>query len=602
LRNEPDDLPYGYWSGPVRQCLAKQGVGTHPGSVSRSHRGHSLMSLSFESFERAACTLVPETTYRTGGVGSPVRACVVDLGTNSFHALIVDAHPNGSYQVVDRLKEMVRLGQHGLDANRLPEEAMDRGLEALERIKLLADGQEAREYLLFATSAIREAVNGGAFIRRAREELDLRIRPISGEQEAQLIFQGVSRTEQFGEPSLLVDIGGGSVECIVVDNDTDVFDVSLKLGAARMTERFISAAPMSEDEQAQLRAHFKGALADVLAACREHGVNTIVGSSGTMKSLARIARWKFGDSTRSVFQQGFSVENVRTGLRWVMQAPAPEREAHPAIEPRRVDQIGAGAVLLDTICAGLPAVTSVKVSRNALREGMVVHFIDTNYDRLRQVASFRNPRRRSVHEMANRFQWEESHTQHVAATATFLFDVCRPLYEGPNGDVELLEYAALLHDLGYLITHDEHNEHSRYLIQHAELQGFQPEEVRIMALTSHYHRGPFPDPSDEHFGRVSPGTRQRVRQLAGLLRVAEGLDRSHFQNVVALRARLSATGLHVFLSTKEDPQLEVWAAQKQGGLFEAAFNRSLHVEPTAISADANGEISSTNGRPVQTET
>ena len=83
--------------------------------------------------ERAACILVPETTYRSQGPASPVRVCVIDLGTNSFHALIVDAHPNGSYQVVDRLREMVRLGQHGLDANRLPEDAMERGLKALKR-------------------------------------------------------------------------------------------------------------------------------------------------------------------------------------------------------------------------------------------------------------------------------------------------------------------------------------------------------------------------------------------------------------------------------------------------------------------------------------
>lgn len=549
--------------------------------------------------ERAACMLVPETTYRTSGTASSVRVCVIDLGTNSFHAIIVDAHPNGSYQVVDRLKEMVRLGQHGLDANRLPDEAMDRGIQALERIKLLAEGWDAREYLSFATSAIREAVNGGAFIQRAREELGFRIRPISGEREAQLIFQGISRTEEFDEPSLLVDIGGGSVEFIVVDEDTDVFDASLKLGAARMTERFISTDPMSEDEQAQLRAHFKGALADVLAACREHGVNTIVGSSGTMKSLIRTVRQEFGDSGRSVFQQTFPVKDVRTALRWVMQASASDREAHSAIEPKRVDQIGAGAVLLDTICAGLPSVQSVKVSPNALREGMVVHFIDTNYDRLRQVASFRDPRRRSVHEVAYRFQWEENHAQHVAATATFLFDVCRPLYDGPDSDAELLEYAALLHDLGYLITHDEHNEHSRYLIEHADLQGFQPEEVKIMALAAHYHRSPFPDPSDEHFGRVPSAMQQRVRQLAGLLRVGEGLDRSHFQNVVALRARLSEDGLHIFLATKGDPQLEVWAAQEQGGLFEAAFDRSLHVEPTEISAHADGKALARNGRPAR---
>ena len=550
-------------------------------------------------FERAACTLVPDTTYRSSDPASPVRVCVIDLGTNSFHAIIVDAHPNGSHQVVDRLKEMVRLGQHGLDANRLPDDAMDRGMKALKRIKLLADGWDAREYLSYATSAIREAVNGGAFIQRAREELGLRIRPISGEREAHLIFQGVSRTENFSEPSLLVDIGGGSVEFIVVENDTDVFNVSLKLGAARMTEQFVTTDPLSEDEQARLRAHFKAELEEVLAMCRARRVTTLVGSSGTMKSLARVTQEKFGDGSCFAFQQSFPVEDMRTALRWVMQASASEREAHPAIEPKRVDQIGAGAVLLDTLCAGLPSVQNAKVSPNALREGMVVHFIDQNYARLQQMASFRDPRRRSVHEIAYRFKWEENHAQHVAATATFLFDLCRSIYEGPATDAELLEYAALLHDVGYLVTHDEHNEHSRYLVEHADLQGFRSEEVSMMALATYYHRGPFPESSDEHFGRLSPAQQQRVRQLAGLLRVAEGLDRSHFQNVVALRARLTGETLHLLLATKGDPQLEVWAAQEQGALFESAFDRSLRVEPTEIPARTNGQAVSESTEAVR---
>lgn len=544
------------------------------------------------SRERAACILVPETTYRSGGPASPVRVCVIDLGTNSFHAIIVDAHPNGSYQVVDRLKEMVRLGQHGLDANRLPEDAMDRGLRALKRIKLLAEGWGVREYMSFATSAIREAVNGGEFIRRARERLNLRIRPIRGEQEAHLIFRGVKRAVDFREPTLLVDIGGGSVEFIVVHDDTDVFDVSLKLGAARMTERFVTTDPVSEDEQAALRAHFERELEGVIDACREYGVTKLVGSSGTMKSLARVARASFGDDTRSIFQQSFPVDDVRRAVAWIVGATAEERAAHPGIEPKRVDQIGAGGVLLDTLCAGLPAVQEVMVSPNALREGMVVHFIERNYARLRQMASFRDPRRRSVHEIAYRFQWEESHAEHVAATATFLFDLCRPLYQGPRSDGELLEYAALLHDIGYLVNHAEHNEHSRYLIEHAELQGFQPEEVRLMALVAHYHRGPFPDSADDTLGRLSPSQKERVRQLAGILRLAEGMDRSHFQNVVALRARLTDDTLHILVATKGDPQLEVWAGKGQGSLFESAFNRTIDVEPTEISTRTNGQVSS----------
>ena len=536
--------------------------------------------------ERAACLLVPETTYRSNGASSPVRVCVLDLGTNSFHAVIVDAHPNGSYQVVDRLKEMVRLGEHGLEANTLPEDAMERGMRALKRIHLLAKGWDTHEFLAFATSAIREAANGGAFIQRVRQEIGLRIRPISGEQEAQLIFQGVRRAVEMQTPTLLIDIGGGSVEFIVVAGGDSVFARSLKLGAARMAERFVTTDPLSDGEIAALRTHFEEELQPVFDACRAHDVTSIVGSSGTMKSLARVAQEQGPDGSSSVFQRTFAVNEVRPALDWVIASSADERVAHPAIDPKRVDQIGAGAVLLDTVCDHLPGVGHLKVSPNALREGMVVHFMETNYTRIRQMAPFRDPRRRSVHEMAYRFQWEERHAQHVAATATFLFDVCRPIYDGPAGDAELLEYAALLHDVGYLLSHATHERHSRYLIKNADLQGFRREEVALMSLVARYHRGDPPEPSHEHYRALSADQQRRIRQLASLVRIAEGLDRSHFQNVVALRARLTDEALTIHVATKGDPQLEVWSGIDQGTMFETEFERALEVEPAVIEADA----------------
>ena len=111
----------------------------------------------------------------------------------------------------------------------------------------------------------------------------------------------------------------------------------------------------------------------------------------------------------------------------------------------------------------------------------------------------------------------------------------------------------------------------------------------MMALLARYHRGAVPDASHEHFGRLSPGRRRRTRQLSALLRIAENLDRSHFQNVVALRTSLTDTALHVLVATKADPQLEVWAAETNGGLFEDAFGRALHVTPTEIPTHAPGE-------------
>jgi len=539
--------------------------------------------------ERTACLWIPETNYGADSVAAPERICVIDLGTNSFHAIIVDAHPNGSYQVVDRLKEMVRLGQHGLNANRLPDDAMDRGVQALRRIKLLAEGWGAREYLAFATSAIREATNGGAFIDRVRKTLGLRIRPISGTQEAELIFEGVRRAVDLPGPSLIVDIGGGSVEFIVAVKGAPVHAVSLKLGAARMTERFIQHDPMSDDEQAALRAHYQETLSAVAEIAREHGVTTIVGSSGTMQALARVTIYRGGDDERSIFQQTLAVDETRDALQWVIQASIAQREARPAIEERRADQIGAGAVLLDTIFDLIPEVTQFRVSSHALREGMVSHYIDQNMQRIQHLAPYKDVRRRSVYELAFRFNWEARHAQHVAATAAALFDACRPLYDGPASDAELLEYAALLHDIGYHISHAEHHKHSRYLIQNADLQGFQPEEVKILALVARYHRKAKPKKKHKRYRALSRSLQRRVRQLAALLRIAEGLDRSHFQNVTALQMTLTPEALRIEVAAKGDPQLEVWAATEEGALFETVFDRTLAIQPGEIGVDVPTE-------------
>lgn len=540
------------------------------------------------SAERDACVWVPETTYRTTTSASPVRICVIDLGTNSFHAVIVDAHPNGSYRVVDRMKEMVRLGAQGLSTHRLPDDAMDRGMRALRRIDLLARGWDTREYLAFATSAIREAENGGAFIERVRQDIGLRIRPISGKQEATLIHHGVERAVDMPDPTLIVDIGGGSVEFIVVEGGAPVFATSLKLGAARMTERFVSTDPLSDGESAALRRHYRAAIEDVVAACEEHEVTTVVGSSGTAKSLARVCIDRHGDQTRSVFQQVLPVPGYRDALRWVLASTADERAAHPAIDPKRVDQIGAGGLLMDTLLDRVPTVDRIKTSPNALREGMVVHFINDNYARLQRMAPFRDVRRRSVHEIAFRFDWEERHAQHVAATAGFLFDVCRPIYDGPDSDAELMEYAALLHDIGYHISHADHQKHSRYLIRNADLQGFQPEEIKILSLVARYHRKAFPKKKHKHYRKLPAAQQKRVRQMAALLRIAEGLDRSHFQNVIALRVRLTDEAMEVAVESKGDPQLEMWAAEGEASLFEDVFGRAVRVSSASISVQGNG--------------
>lgn len=518
----------------------------------------------------------PQDGTARGPRENPIRLCVIDLGTNSFHALIVDAYPNRSFQVIDKFKERVHLGEHGLAQHLLTEDAVQRAVGALKRIRLLADGWKVEEYLAYATSAIREAANGGDFVEYVREEIGIDIRPISGRLEARLIYQGVRRAVDLSEPALLADIGGGSTECIVGDAEDASFAASLKLGAARMTERYVTTDPLSEEELETLRSYYRRELEQVYAAARERGVRELIGSSGTMENLADVCRHRHGDTGRSIFLQSYSADDFRSVAEAVIESSRAERAEMKGIEEKRVDQIAAGAVLADVLLRDLE-IERVRVSPNALREGMVVHFIEENYERLERLAPLGDVRRRQVFELADRFNFDENHARHVAKLALQLFDACKEIHDLGDRERELLEYAALLHDIGYSINRRKHHKHSRYLIRKADWHGFQPEEISIMAMTARYHRRALPKKSHKVYEDLSKEDRRTVRRLGAFLRLAEGLDRSQFQNVAEMNAHVDAEQLKITVRTKEDPQMELWGARRAADLFEREFDRSVLV-------------------------
>jgi exopolyphosphatase/guanosine-5'-triphosphate,3'-diphosphate pyrophosphatase len=526
---------------------------------------------------RTAAVMLPSPPAEGAGELHPVRVCVIDLGTNSFHTIIVDAFPNGVFNVIDRMKDMVRLGERGLTAHHLTDAAMERGVQALKRIRLLAEGWGVTEYMAYATSAVREAENGGDFITRVKEEVGIRIRPISGKLEAKLIYKGVRRAMDLPEPALLVDIGGGSTEFIVGTSREVFYAESLKLGAARMTERFVRSDPVEKKEFKALRAHYRDALRPVFEAARAHGVREIIGSSGTMENLAAVFLRLREEGGRSIYHERFDAKAFRAATKRIMRSTRAERLALGVIDEKRIDQVVAGAMLIDVLVKDLP-VARLRISPNALREGMVVHFIERNDERLRRLAPFTNARRRSVHELGFRFRWEQEHARQVTALALQLFDACRPLHDLDERAREMLEYAALLHDIGYHISHRSHHKHSLYLIRNADLRGFRMDEIDVIANVARYHRRSLPKKSHEAFVALPAEQQRLVRKLASFLRIAEGLDRSHYQNVSGLSTRLTGEALHLTLATKGDPELEVWGALHARDMFEDTYGLRIEVE------------------------
>jgi exopolyphosphatase/guanosine-5'-triphosphate,3'-diphosphate pyrophosphatase len=510
------------------------------------------------------------------------RIAAIDLGTNSFHAVLVDIYPDGSFRTVNKLKEMVVLGEKGLE-NKLSREAMDRGLEALRRIKFLCDSHHVETILAYATSAIREAENGGDFIKEAEKETGIRIRAISGKMEAELIGLAIRYSIALSdEMVLMADIGGGSVEFIIGNNQKFIYYNSLKLGVARMAAAFVNSDPIQEKEIKNLQKHFENKLTEVLKLAKEYHVKTMIGSSGTMENIAEMVAHKNSlTANMSLNELEFNSSDFKDLYSNFITLDKKQRLDKKGLEEKRVDIINPGMVLVNFLVNELQLET-IKISEGALREGIILNFINNKKEQLNLdlVANFKDPRRRSVYELLRKCNWAEAHSKHVSIFALQLFDEFKEELKLKESDRDLLEYAALMHDIGYYISYRKHHKHALYLIRYSDLLGFKENEINIMANVARYHRKSTPRKRHKRYRKLSKSNRKRVKKLSAILRIADGLDRSHYQNVQQLEIENKSDTINLLIMTQADPELEIWGALRKAELLEKLTKKKIKVFQT----------------------
>lgn len=503
-----------------------------------------------------------------------VRLAAIDLGTNSVHMVIADVTPDGRIQVVDRVKEMVRLGRRAFTTGRLSRETMDLASRTLKTFGRLARARKVERLRAVATSAVREARNGEAFVARLKRETGMPIRIISGLDEARLIFRAARHAVGLdGGPHLLIDVGGGSVELSLAQDGKPLWLRSLPLGVARLTEQFLTKDPPSASQVKALEAHLVAELGDLLSRARRAGALQAVGTSGTVTTLVTMALVARSEELGRVHGARAGAAEIAWLRRRVLAVGAAERAELPGMDAKRADLMPAAVVLLDVILsrAGGPDLVACTW---ALREGVLLE--------LAQVPIGVGPatpagRRRSVEALAARYVGAYGkHGRHVAKLAGQLFDATAADLGLPPAGRELLEYAALLHDVGHAIDHDRHQRHTCYLIRNSELLGFDPVEIEVMALTARGHRKQAPKPSDPELQALAPASRRLVRGLAAILRLADALDRTHFGVIRNLEIARSAGRLVVKAdSGGESAELELWAGERRVDLLSKLLDRPV---------------------------
>jgi exopolyphosphatase/guanosine-5'-triphosphate,3'-diphosphate pyrophosphatase len=503
----------------------------------------------------------------------PSRIAIIDLGSNTARLIVMNAIPGYSYRLEDEIREVVRLRQ-GMTEHGMSEEAIARGFSTLRLFKRFCDSTGVDLILPIATSAVREAANGPAFVERVRRDIGLSLRVLDGEREAYYDTLGVLNEVSMTQ-GIVVDIGGGSVQLSEVRANRFHQGHSLTLGALALTERFVHNDPIKESETEAVSEEIERQL-DTVPWLGQEITEPLVGLGGTIRNLAKIEvkRQKYPLNTLHGFR--LSRASVEESIQLFRELPLSEREEISGLSSDRADIILPGAMVLLAIMDRLDA-DELVIAVNGLREGV---FFERFWQHLAYPV-IPDVRRFSALNMARNYQYQKHHSNHVRFLAGRLFEQLTPPYGYGSGEHELLDAAALLHDLGRIVGYAGHHKHSQTLIEHNGLPGFSPREIALIALLARYHRKGDPDTSDYQL-LLSDDDSTLLMHLAAILRLAECLERGRNAAVDDVIVTQGNDHIRLTLVTDEYPAVELWQTRRNAlPLAETAFKRRVLLDSTA---------------------
>src|SRR3954462_8052997 len=515
----------------------------------------------------------------------PPRLAAIDVGSNTIRLTVAEVQEDDTYRILDEEREMVRLGEHLDRTGRLSDAAIARSLAAIGKMKAIADGFKITELRAIATNAVREASNGRAFIRDVARQHKVNIEVISGEEEAQLAFRTASRHFDFqGRPTAVVDIGGGSVEVILSAGTAVDHVYSLPLGAVRVTERLVHSDPLKTKHWKEMKDEIDRGIRSIVRQ-PAHRAELMIGSGGTFTALAHMSKFQREGRHGSVQGYVLTPAEIIHLLRRLRETPLEARREIPGLSADRADIIIAGAAVISRLVRGLDT-QQIMVNERGIRDGLL----------LQMIAEL--PGRRPEPQPGNRIEWarhfarkahsNEPHCAHVAGLALQIFDGVKGRFDLPVASRELLQAAAILHDVGYLISHSKNHKHAYHLIMHGDLPGFTPHEVVLIANVVRYHRGAFPRKRHENLAYLAGADRRLIARLSGILRIADGLDRTHSQTVTGLKVRTLRGRLRMSLEAKSFPEIEIEDAARKTDLFRKAFDTEVELAWHPVRAQTTG--------------
>lgn len=304
-----------------------------------------------------------------------MRIAIIDLGTNTFNLIIAEI--NDGYKVILNKKTAVKLGEGGIEQNLITDKAFERAFQALLSFKSICDDHQVNEINAIGTSAIRNAINRNYFTQRIYEETNIFVQVINGEREAELIYKGVSMgVNLLDEPSLIMDIGGGSTEFIIANKSEIFWKRSFEIGAARLIERFKPNNPILATEIGEMEAYLNSILFETIVMCNKYSVKELIGSSGSFDTFAEVIQFRLNQPIDLEIETEYTFEmsEFNSVYELLLGSTYNERMNTKGIIPIRAEMIVVSGILTNFIIKKC-SISKMRLSTYALKEGVLSEFI-----------------------------------------------------------------------------------------------------------------------------------------------------------------------------------------------------------------------------------
>ncbi len=498
--------------------------------------------------------------------------CALDVGSNAMRLAIGFLDHEKKLHVVEDLREPVRLGQDVFKRGAISRESTRRTIEAFKRFKEVIGQHQVVKTRAVATSAVREAKNRDVFLKKVFQATGIELKPITSEEEALLVYLAVSEKIPLeGKTSMLVDIGGGSVEVTLARDGKILLSESFQMGAVRLLQVLDKSKYGEKDFNRMVQEYVDAARNRFNQKLAGQKVDVCVGTGGNLDTLLFLKErfWRVKDPSY------ITRPELNSLLARLRKLSYDERVTKLGLRPDRADVILPAMMVLQKIME-VGRISRIHIPNVGVKEGLLI-------DMVSELLTGRPAQRRdevlaTVRQAGLKYSFDQAHAETVTKLSLELFDRTRQLHRLGEDNRLLLEVAAQLHDIGQFISYGSHHKHSYYLIKASQLMGLTPGQVELVANIARYHRKALPKATHENYRLLPARERLMVSKLAAILRVADAMDHDHASKVQHFAVQYKKPHFSLKMMGQGDMLLERWALLKKCDLFEKVFKVKFSVK------------------------